>query len=364
MGRCRIAPLVVVSPEDRQQLEAYARGRSTPTRLVQRAKIVLLAAEGKENREIAESLGIMRHTVGRWRSRFSQFGLSGIEKDAPRSGRLPSLPQGLVRKIVRKTTQETPKDGTHWSTRSMAAAVGVSASTVRRVWRRHGLKPHRVRTFKLSNDRRFVEKMEDVIALYLNPPEHALVLCIDEKSQIQALDRTQPGLPIKKGRCGTMTHDYKRHGTTTLFAALSTLDGKVIGTCMPRHRHQEWLKFLKQIDLETPADKEIHLISDNYSTHKHAVVLRWVARHSRFHLHFTPTSASWLNMVERFFRHLTEKQLSRGVFRSVEQLETALLGAIEQHNSDPKPYIWTAKASDILEKVKRARTSLNKVPSV
>jgi transposase len=281
----RIAPLVVVSPEDRQQLEAYARGRSTPTRLVQRAKIVLLAAEGKENREIAESLGIMRHTVGRWRSRFSQFGLSGIEKDAPRSGRLPSLPQGLVRKIVRKTTQETPKDGTHWSTRSMAAAVGVSASTVRRVWRRHGLKPHRVRTFKLSNDRRFVEKMEDVIALYLNPPEHALVLCIDEKSQIQALDRTQPGLPIKKGRCGTMTHDYKRHGTTTLFAALSTLDGKVIGTCMPRHRHQEWLKFLKQIDRETPADKEIHLISDNYSTHKHAVVLRWVARHSRFHLH-------------------------------------------------------------------------------
>jgi transposase len=360
----RIAPLVVVSPEDRQQLEAYARGRSTPTRLVQRAKIVLLAAEGKENREIAESLGIMRHTVGRWRSRFFRFGLSGIEKDAPRSGRLPSLPPGLVRKIVRKTTQETPTDATHWSTRSMAAAVGVSASTVRRVWRRHGLKPHRVRTFKLSNDRRFLEKMEDVIALYLNPPEHALVLCVDEKSQIQALDRTQPGLPLKKGRCGTMTHDYKRHGTTTLFAALSTLDGKVIGTCMPRHRHQEWLKFLKQIDRETPADKEIHLISDNYSTHKHQVVLRWVARQSRFHLHFTPTSASWLNMVERFFRHLTEKQLSRGVFRSVEQLETALLGAIELHNSDPKPYIWTAKASDILEKVKRARINLNKVPSV
>jgi transposase len=360
----RIAPLVRVSVEERRQLEAYARGRSTPARLVLRAQIVLQAAEGKENREIAASLGIMRHTVGRWRQRFALHGLRGIEKDAPRSGRLPALSQDLVLEIVRKTTQETPQDATHWSTRSMAKALGVSASTIRRVWQRHGLKPHRVRTFKLSNDRRFVEKMEDVIALYLNPPEHALVLCADEKSQIQALDRTQPGLPIKKGRCGTMTHDYKRHGTTTLFAALSTLDGKVIGSCMPRHRHQEWLRFLKQIDRETPVVKEIHLIADNYSTHKHPVVLRWLARHPRFHLHFTPTSASWLNMVERFFRELTEKQISRGVFHSVDQLEAAILGAIEQHNSDPKPYIWTAKASDILEKVKRARLNLNKVPSV
>jgi transposase len=361
--RMRIAPSVRVSLEDKRQLEAYARGRSTPARLMQRAKIVLLAAEGKENREIAVELGIMRHTVGRWRSRFARLGLSGIQRDAPRSGRLPTLSQELVLEIVRKTTQETPADATHWSTRSMAKAVGVSASTVRRVWRRHGLKPHRVRTFKLSNDRRFVEKMEDVIALYLNPPEHALVLCADEKSQIQALDRTQPGLPIKKGRCGTMTHDYKRNGTTTLFAALSTLDGKVIASCMPRHRHQEWLKFLKQIDRETPVDKEIHLIADNYSTHKHPVVLRWLARHSRFHLHFTPTSASWLNMVERFLRDLTEKQISRGVFRSVDQLEETILRAIEQHNAHPKPFIWTAKASDILEKVKRARLSLNKVAS-
>lgn len=360
----RIAPLVRVSLEERRQLETYARGRSTPARLVLRAQIVLLAAEGKENREIAASLGTMRHTVGRWRRRFALHGLRGIERDAPRSGRLPALSQDLMLEIVRKTTQETPEDATHWSTRSMAKAIGVSASTIRRVWQRHGLKPHRVRTFKLSNDRHFVEKMEDVIALYLNPPEHALVLCVDEKSQIQALDRTQPGLPIKKGRCGTMTHDYKRHGTTTLFAALSTLDGKVIGSCMPRHRHQEWLRFLKQIDRETPVTKEIHLIADNYSTHKHPVVLRWLARHSRFHLHFTPTSASWLNMVERFFRELTEKQISRGVFHSVDQLEAAILSAIEQHNSDPKPYIWTAKASDILEKVKRARLSLNKAPSV
>lgn len=359
----RIAPLVQVSLEERRQLETYARGRSTPARLVLRAQIVLLAAEGKENQEIAVSLGIMRHTVGRWRRRFALLGLSGIEKDAPRSGRQPALSQKLILEIVRKTTRETPQDATHWSTRSMAKAVGVSASTVRRVWHRHGLKPHRVRTFKLSNDRRFVEKMEDVIGLYLNPPEHALVLCADEKSQIQALDRTQPGLPIKKGRCGTMTHDYKRNGTTTLFAALNTLDGKVIGSCMPRHRHQEWLKFLKQIDREIPAAREIHLIADNYSTHKHPVVLRWLARHPRFHLHFTPTSASWLNMVERFFRDLTEKRISRGVFCSVDQLETAILGAIDQHNSDPKPYIWTAKASDILEKVKRARISLNKVQS-
>jgi transposase len=240
----------------------------------------------------------------------------------------------------------------------------VSEATVRRIWRRHGLKPHRVRTFKLSNDPRFVEKLEEVIGLYLDPPEHALVLCVDEKSQIQALDRTQPGLPIKKGRCGTMTHDYKRHGTTTLFAALSTLDGKVIGSCMPRHRHQEWLKFLQQIDRETPTDKQIHLIVDNYSTHKHPVVLSWLARQPRIHLHFTPTSASWLNMIERFFRNLTEKQLSRGVFHSVLQLEAAILSAIEQHNVDPKPFIWTAKACDILEKVKRAHRSLDKVSSV
>jgi transposase len=359
----RVAPPVSVSDEERRQLERFERGRSTSARLVLRARIVLLAAEGKQNCDIAAAAGTDRFTVARWRNRFIRLRLPGIEKDAPRPGRRPRFSQEMVLEIVRKTTQELPANATHWSTRNMAKAVGVSEATVRRIWHQHGLKPHLIRTLKLSNDRRFAEKLEDVIGLYLNPPEHALVLCADEKSQIQALDRTQPGLPIKQGRCGTMTHDYKRHGTTTLFAALNTLDGTVIGSCMPRHRHQEWLKFLRQIDRETPSDREIHLIADNYSTHKHANVLRWIARHPRFHLHFTPTSASWLNMVERFFRDLTETQISRGVFHSVDQLNEALLRAVEQHNADPKPFIWTAKATDILEKVKRAHARLDKISS-
>ena len=246
----------------------------------------------------------------------------------------------------------------------MAAEAGVSASSVRRVWKRHGLKPHLVRTFKVSNDPKFVEKLEDVVGLYMNPPEHALVLSVDEKSQIQALDRTQPGLPLKKGRCGTMTHDYKRNGTTTLFAALNTLDGTVISTCMPRHRHQEWLKFLKLIDKETPRDKELHLIADNYSAHKTPEVKAWLAKHPRFHMHFTPTSASWLNMVERFFRDLTTKRLRRGVFCSVPDLIAAIDEYLEQHNENPSPYIWTKSANDILAKVKRARRTLNKTVSV
>lgn len=360
----RVAPPVSLSDEERRQLERYERGRSTPARLVLRARIVLLAAEGKQNRDIAAAAGTDRFTVARWRNRFIRLRLRGIEKDAPRPGRRPRFSQEMVLEIVRKTTQELPGDATHWSTRRMAKAVGASEATVRRIWHQHGLKPHLIRTFKLSNDPRFAEKLEDVIGLYLNPPEHALVLCVDEKSQIQALDRTQPGLPIKQGRCGTMTHDYKRHGTTTLFAALNTLDGTVIGSCMPRHRHQEWLKFLRQIDRETPRDREIHLIADNYSTHKHANVLRWIARHPRFHLHFTPTSASWLNMVERFLRDLTETQISRGIFHSVDQLNEAIRRAVEQHNVDPKPFIWTAKASDILEKVKRAHARLDKISSV
>jgi transposase len=360
----RVAPPVSLSDEERRQLERYERGRSTPARLVLRARIVLLAAEGKQNRDIAAAADTDRFTVARWRNRFIRLRLRGIEKDAPRPGRRPRFSREMVLEIVRKTTQDLPVNATHWSTRRMAKAVGVSEATVRRIWHQHGLKPHLIRTFKLSNDPRFAEKLEDVIGLYLNPPEHALVLCVDEKSQIQALDRTQPGLPIKQGRCGTMTHDYKRHGTTTLFAALNTLDGTVIGSCMPRHRHQEWLKFLRQIDRETPSDREIHLIADNYSTHKHATVLRWIARRPRFHLHFIPTSASWLNMVERFFRDLSETQISHGVFHSVDQLIQVLLRAIEQHNADPKPFIWTAKATDILEKVKRARAQLDKISSV
>jgi transposase len=360
----RIAAAVILTNEQRAKLESYARGRSTPARVVLRARIVLLAAEGKQDLEIARLLCIVSRTAARWRSRFVRDGVAGLEQDAPRPGRTPSISAELVRLVVAKTTQEKPSRATHWSTRTMAAEVGISEASVRRIWHSHGLKPHRVETFKLSNDPRFVEKLEDIVGLYLNPPEHALVLSLDEKSQIQALDRTQPGLPMKKGRAQTMTHDYKRHGTTTLFAALNTLDGSVIATCMERHRHQEWLKFLRLIDCQTPADKQLHLIVDNYATHKHPAVQRWVARHKRFHFHFTPTSSSWLNMVERFFRDLTENQLRRGVFTSVEALKARILAYIEDHNRQPKPFIWTAKANDILEKVKRARVNLNNSPSV
>lgn len=356
----RVAPPVILSKEQREELGTLSRGRRTAVRVVERAKIILMCAEGKQNREIAELLGTTRRTVGLWRRRFVRSGIAGIEKDAPRPGRQKPIAAEVVEEVVRKTTQEKPVKGTHWSSRSLAKVMGLSASTIRRIWKRHGLKPHLVRTFKLSNDPNFVEKLEDIIGLYLNPPEHALVLSVDEKSQIQALDRTQPGLPLKKGHCGTMTHDYKRHGTTTLFAALNTLDGTVIGTCLPKHRHQEWIKFLRLIDRETPRDQAIHLIADNYATHKHPKVQAWMAEHPRFTVHFTPTSASWLNMVERFFRDLTQKQLRRGVFHSVEELIASINDYLGQHNADPKPFIWTKSASDILEKVTRARQALVK----
>jgi len=322
---------------------------------VRRAQIVLLAAEGKQNKQIADELGVMPRIVALWRGRFLEQGLEGLTHDAPRSGRKPSLTAAKIRSIVRKTTQEKPGGATHWSTRTMAKAAGVSEKTIRRIWKRHGLKPHLIRTFKLSNDPRFAEKLEDVVGLYLDPPEHALVFSVDEKSQIQALDRTQPGLPIKKGRCGTMTHDYKRHGTTTLFAALNTIDGSVLATCMRRHRHEEWLRFLRIIERSVPKDKDIHIIADNYATHKHPNVQRWLDRHARVHVHFTPTSSSWLNMVERFFRDLTTKRLRRGVFTSVHELELALHDYVRVHNESPKPFIWTKTATDILQKVTRAR---------
>ena len=359
----RVAPAISLTVQQRQQLEGYARGRSVAVRLALRASMILLAAEGLENRQIAERVDVGRDTVALWRKRFATSGIAGILRDAPRRGRKPQLSPHQVQEIVRKTTQEKPVQATHWSTRTMARAVGVSPATVGRIWRQHGLKPHRVKRFKLSHDPQFAQKVEDIVGLYLHPPEHALVLSVDEKSQIQALDRTQPGLPLKKGRCGTMTHDYKRHGTTTLFAALSVLDGTVISDCMDRHRHQEWLRFLNRIDRETPADKPIHLIVDNYATHKHPKVRRWFQRHPRFHAHFTPTSASWLNMVERFFRDLTVNRVRRGVFRSVPDLITAVQDYIAHHNQNPKPFIWTAKASDILEKVKRGRAALNKMAS-
>ena len=360
----RVAPKIILSDEQREQLDAFARSRSLPLRVVQRAQIVLLAVDGRQDLEIAEALNITRQKAGRWRKRFLRLGISGIQKDAPRPGRTKKVSATKTQMIVRKTTQEKPDNATHWSTRTMAGAVGLSPSTIGRIWKTHGLKPHRIKTFKLSNDKHFIEKLTDVVGLYLSPPEHAIVLSCDEKSQIQALDRTQPGLPLKKGRCGTMTHDYKRNGTTTLFAALNTLNGKVIGTCMQRHRHQEWIKFLRLIDQSTPPDKQIHLIADNYSTHKHPKVKTWLARHRRFTVHFTPTSASWLNMVERFFRDLTDKRIRRDAFSSVKTLITAIDDYIAKHNDEPKPFIWTAQASDILEKVTRARKRLNKLQSV
>ena len=339
----------------------WARGRTTPARLVRRAQIVLLASEGKENREIAEELDIERTIVGRWRGRFAAQGLAGIEKDAPRGGRLPSKRQQVAPRIVEVTTQQTPAAATHWTTNTLARHLGVSQSMVSRVWRAHGLKPHLSRTFKVSNDPRFVEKLTDVVGLYLDPPDRALVLSCDEKSQIQALDRTQKGLPLKKGRCGTMTHDYKRNGTTTLFAALSMLDGRVISRCDARHRHQEWLKFLKQIDSETPPELDLHLIVDNYATHKHPRVQSWLKKHPRFHMHFTPTSSSWLNLVERWFRDLTDKRIRRGVFNSVAELIAAINAYVEHHNNHPKPFVWTAKAEDIIAKYRRAKAVLDKV---
>jgi transposase len=355
----RVARPVILNLDQKKTLEQQARARSLPARRVERARIVLWAAEGLENQEIADELGITPEKAARWRNRFLEGGIAALQQDAPRSGRPRSLPADKEKQIVEKTTQDKPSAATHWSTRTMAASAGVSEATVRRIWHKHGLKPHLVRTFKVSNDPQFAEKLEAVVGLYLNPPEHALVLCVDEKSQIQALDRTQPGLPIKKGRCGTMTHDYKRNGTATLFAALNTLDGTVISMCDDRHRHQEWLKFLRVIDDLTPAAKQIHLIADNYATHKHPKVQRWLARHPRFHMHFTPTSSSWLNMVGRCFRDITEKRIRRGVFRDVEELILAIGDYIDHHNRKPKPFIWTAKANDILEKVKRARKTLD-----
>ena len=354
----RKAPAIVLSETELETLTRWSRGRSTPARLVLRSKIVLLAAEGRENREIATELSTSRQSVGLWRTRFAQRRLPGIEKDAPRGGRLPKSRLTLERRIVEKTTQDKPHNATEWSTRTLAKELGISHSMVHRVWRAHGLKPHLVKTFKLSNDPHFVEKLQDVVGLYLNPPEHALVLSVDEKSQIQALDRTQPGLPLKRGRCGTMTHDYKRNGTTTLFAAIDMAEGRVISSCMPRHRHQEWIKFLRQIDRQTPKELALHLIADNYSTHKHPKVKAWLKRHRRFHMHFIPTSSSWLNVIERFFSELTTKRIRRGVFSSVPDLIEAIDDFIDNHNANPSPYVWTAQVEKILEKVGRAKVSL------
>jgi len=359
----RVAKAITLTDEERVTLTKWARGRSTPVRLVQRAKIILAAADGRENKDIARELGCTRRTVGTWRTRFVEGRLAGIEHDAPRGGRTPTQRARFEAEIIRKTTQETPPNATQWSTRTLAKALGCDDTLVQRVWRDNGLKPHRIKGFKVSNDPRFAEKLVDIVGLYLNPPEHALVLSCDEKSQIQALDRTQKSLPLFPGRLKTLTHDYRRHGTTTLFAAMELAEGQIISDCLPRHRHQEWIKFLKKIDAETPPELDLQLIVDNYATHKHPKVLSWLKRHPRFHQHFTPTSSSWLNVIERWFRDLTQNRIRNGVFRSVAELEQAIRDYIKHHNANPKSFVWTKKAEDILEKVARARKSLNNVPS-
>jgi transposase len=353
------AATIVLSDNERSTLVRWSRGHSTPARLVLRAKIVLLGAQGKLNKDIAVELHIMPNTVGRWRRRFADARLDGIRKDAPRGGRIPRRRTLLARRIIAATTSTQPPDGsTHWSTRTLGEHLGCDRNMVQRVWKANGLQPHRVRTFKLSRDKRFTEKVVDVVGLYLDPPQHALVLSCDEKSQIQALDRTQPSLPLVPGRCGTLTHDYKRNGTTTLFAALEMAEGRVIATCMKRHRHQEWIKFLELIDQQTPADLALHLIVDNYATHKHPRVKAWLKGHPRFHVHFTPTASSWLNLVERWFRELTEKRLRRGTFRSVPELVDAIMEYIEHHNEHPQAFVWTASVQRIMDKVERARSVL------
>lgn len=355
----RHAPQIILSDDESQTIRQWIRAAKTPLRLLERAKIIAAAAKGKTNDVIAKELRCSRVRVTKWRSRFAEHRLEGIMKDAPRSGRPAIVRKAVAGKIIQKTTQEKPRDHTHWSTRVLAKELNVGHMTVQRVWEANQLKPFRVRYFKVSNDKRFAEKVVDVVGLYLNPPEHALVLSLDEKTQIQALDRTQPTLPMTPGRNGTMTHDYKRNGTTTLFAALNVAEGKVLGTCMPKHRHQEWIKFLRLIDQQTPPDKELHLIVDNYATHKHEKVQRWLSRHPRFHVHFTPTSSSWLNLVERWFRELTDKRIRRGVFRSVPELIKAIESFIATYNDDPIAFEWTAKAEQILEKVARARAALS-----
>lgn len=359
----RIAKSITLTDEERVTLRKWSRGRSTPARLVLRAEIVLAAAAGQRNDEIAADLTCTRRTVGTWRNRFASERLAGIEQDAPRGGRTPTQRAAVEAEIIRRTTQEKPPNATQWSTRSLAEAIGCNDTMVHRVWRDNGLKPHLVKTFKVSNDPRFAEKLVDIVGLYLNPPEHALVLSCDEKSQIQALDRTLKILPLFPGRLKTMTHDYKRNGTTTLFAAIELAQGRIIAECQPRHRHQEWLKFLKQIDAQTPPKLDLHLIVDNYATHKHPKVLAWLKRHPRFHLHFTPTSSSWLNVIERWFRDITQNRIRNGVFRSVAELEQAIADYIEHHNANPKTFVWTKKAEDILEKVRRARIALDKIPA-
>ena len=358
----RVAAKVELSEAERSKLERWASSRSASVRLRERSRIVLKASSGLSNKEIAAALDMEVNKVGRWRKRFAEEGISGIEKERSRGGnqggRSDAEREAMRSRIVEATTTRLPKDATHWSCRSMARETGASRNFVNRTWRAHGLKPHLSRTFKLSSDPRFEEKLRDVVGLYLDPPENAAVFSFDEKSSIQALDRTQPGLPMKKGRCGTMTHDYRRHGTTSLFAALNMATGEVIGRSFRRHRHQEALRFLREVKKAVPPEQDIHIVLDNYATHKHEKVRRWVERNKRVHLHFTPTSSSWLNLVERFFALLSEQRLRRGAFTSVCHLEKSLRQYLDTYNENPRPLVWTKSTEEILEKVGRARAKL------
>jgi transposase len=343
---------------DRERLEAIVASRNSTQKHVWRSRIVLLSADGIGTMEIQRRTGRAKPTIWRWQRRFMEAGVGSLLREATRPGRKPRLAPATIERIVEMTLAGPPGEATHWTGRTMAKAAGVSHRSVQRIWAAHGLKPHRIRTFKLSKDPQFAAKVRDVVGLYLNPPEHALVLSVDEKSQIQALDRTQPGLPMRPRRCETMTHDYKRHGTTTLFAALNVLDGRVIGQCMRRHRHQEFIRFLNQINRRTPPDLDLHLIVDNYATHKHPKVRAWLARHPRFHFHFTPTSASWLNAVEGVFAKLTSKRLRRGIFSGIVDLQAAINRFLAEANECPKPFVWTADPDGIIEKVRRGREAL------
>jgi len=344
---------VIVSAEDRVRLTAVISDRSRPLKHVQRAKIVLHSAERLPVLEVANRADVSRPAVWRWQRHFAEGGVDRLLREGSRKPGKPPTPTAVVAKVLALTCAEPPGETTHWTGRAMAEAVELSLRTVQRIWQAHNLQPHRWRTFKRSKDPDFAEKVEDIVGLYMHPPAHAVVLSIDEKSQIQALDRTQPGLPLKPGKCATMTHDYKRHGTTTLFAAFNVLDGAVLGRCMQKHTHQEFIRFLNAVERDVPAGKIVHAILDNYATHKHPKVREWLARHPRWVFHFTPTSGSWLNAVENFFSVLTRRRIRRGVFKSIADLQAAINRYLDEHNANPKPFVWTKPAKDILAKLKR-----------
>jgi transposase len=357
----RVAKPIHLQISDRSELQRWVSAHTTPQQVTQRCRIILAAADGAEDKGIAEDLEVNFKTVALWRSRFRNEGPACLWEVAPGRGRKPTHSEEKVAAIIKSTLETRPAGATHWSCRSMAKAQGVSKATVNRIWRSHQIKPHRTKGFKLSRDPQFLEKLTDVVGLYLNPPDKAVVLCVDEKSQIQALDRTQPGLPLKKGRCGTMTHDYKRNGTTTLFAALEVAQGKVVGQCYTRHRHQEFLNFLNRLDQEFASNLKLHVVMDNYGTHKHPRIQNWLKRHPRFVPHFIPTSSSWLNLVERWFGEITSKRIRRGVFLSVQDLKDAIQEFLAAWNSDPKPFVWTATVESIVEKLSRCKQTLERI---